>query len=78
MDAAVTEFAVCLKFSSPFFWFFFFGGFMEYWLRALGVARLSKDNFRQEQKVSVNLTVIALSLAETKQGETHCGALLKH
>jgi len=51
---------------------------MEYWLCALGVARLSKDNFRQEQKVSVNLTVIALSLAETKQGETHCGALLKH
>lgn len=51
---------------------------MEYWLCALGVAKLSKDNFRQEQKVSVNLTVIALSLAETKQGETHCSALLKH
>lgn len=54
--------SVCLKSSSPYF-----SGFMEYWLCALGVARLSKDNFRQEQKVSVNLAVIAISLAETKQ-----------
>lgn len=49
---------------------------MEYWLCALGVARLSKDNFRQEQKVSVNLTVTAISLAETKPREkpiaVHC------
>lgn len=37
---------------------------MEYWLCGLGIARISKDNFRQEQKVSVNLTVIAISLAE--------------
>lgn len=37
---------------------------MEYLLCGLGVARISKDNFRQEQKVSVNLTVIAISLAE--------------
>lgn len=41
---------------------------MEYWLCALGVARLSKDNFRQEQKVSVNLTVIALSTGRNKAG----------